>query len=584
VTELKLQAISRLPATTKLDLGIVLPLRNKDRLTKLLQEIYDPASPNYGKYLSPEKFTEMFGPTERDYQALSKFAERNGLKVTAMHSNRALLNVSGSVADIEKVFHVTMRAYQHPTEARTFHAPDVEPTIDLDVPILAIQGLDDFIIPRPAIRVGARRDAALQPAVGSGPCGNYGGNDFRNAYAPGVTLNGSGQSVGIYNPHHGFLTNDVVIYQNQFGLPHVPVTNIVVTGSPGVPDSFTIEVILDLEMVAAMAPGLSKAIVYEDESQYTAFNRMAIDNTAKQLSCSWIPPIEGASADQVYQQFVAQGQTFFCASGDDGAYYPTVPQHATDQYITVVGGTVLTMSGTGAAWASETAWIGGGGGIFTNTASPYLIPSWQQGIDMSSNYGSTAYRNSPDVAAVASDIYIVLNGSGGCGVGGTSAASPLWAGFMALVNQQRAQMGRSSAGFINPSLYAIGKGAVYTSAFHDITTGNNLTGWNTQPNHDHEYFAQAGYDLCSGWGTPAGQNLINDLAGLVGAVWVDFNYTGSTQDGNYDTPFKTLSAGVTAVPSNGTIAIKTAGSSSQTMTISKPMTVMAVGGPATIGQ
>ena len=202
---------------------------------------------------------------------------------------------------------------------------------------------------------------------------------------------------------------------------------------------------------------------------------------------------------------------------------------------------------------------------------------------MSANYGSTTYRNVPDVAAIADSVYIVLNGSG-AGVGGTSASSPLWAGFNALVNQECAQIGRPPVGFLNPTLYAIGKSSVYSTAFHDITTGNNLTGWNTQPNHDHQYFAQVGYDLCTGWGAPVGQHLIDALAGLAGAIWVDFNYTGGTQNGAYSQPYKTLTLGVSHVSPGGTIAIKTAGSSPETMTINKAMTIQAVGGAAMIGQ
>jgi subtilase family serine protease len=582
VAEMKLRPVGRLPITTNLDLVIVLPLRNKEQLMQLLKELYDPADPMYRRYLTPQTFAEMFGPTERDYTALSDFAKANGLKVTTTHPNRTLLGVEGSVADIERLFHVTMRVYQHPREQRTFHAPDVEPTIDLEVPVLAIRGLDDFTVPQPPIRRGAWRDPTIAPSAGSAAGGLYRGDDLRAAYAPGVALDGNGQSVGIYNPHHGFLMNDIVIYETQIGQRHVPVINTVVEGSAAPPDGFSIEVTLDVEMAVGMAPGLTSVIVYEGDN-ITALNRMASDNVAKQLSTSWQPPPEGSSADQIYQQFAAQGQTFFSASADDGAYYPTVPNWADDPYITIVGGTVLTTSGPRGTWVSETTWQQSGGGSSAPYLGHYPIPDWQLGINMSANYGSTAYRNVPDVAAIADSVYIVLNGNGG-GVGGTSASSPLWAGFNALVNQQRSQMGRPSVGFLNPTLYAVGKGSIYPSAFHDITIGNNLTPWNTQPNHDHQYFAQVGYDLCTGWGTPVGQSLINDLSELAGANWVDFNWTGSTQNETYSQPYKTLAQGVTHVLPGGTIAIKTTGSSAETMTINKAMTIQAVGGAATVGR
>ena len=92
----------------------------------------------------------MFGPKEQDYEAIIAFANANGLTVAGKHPNRMLLDVSGSVADVEKAFHVKMLVYPHPTEARTFYAPDVEPSLDLAVPVLRIAGLDNYVVPHPA--------------------------------------------------------------------------------------------------------------------------------------------------------------------------------------------------------------------------------------------------------------------------------------------------------------------------------------------------------------------------------------------------------------------------------------------------
>jgi subtilase family serine protease len=149
IENLHLQPISLLPATNRLDLAISLPLRNQAALNTLLSEIYNPASTNYHRYLTPEQFTERFGPTEQDYQTLINFARTNGLTVTTTHPNRALLDVSGNVATIERVFHVTLRVYRHPTENRTFYAPDREPSVDFDIPILHVAGLDNFELPHP---------------------------------------------------------------------------------------------------------------------------------------------------------------------------------------------------------------------------------------------------------------------------------------------------------------------------------------------------------------------------------------------------------------------------------------------------
>ena len=116
----RLQATGQLQGATNLNLAIGLPLRNQAALDSLLQQLYDPASPNYRQFLTPDEFTAQFGPTEQDYQKVVDFAKASGLTVTRTHGNRLLVDVSGNVSDIEKAFHVTMRTYQHPTEARQF--------------------------------------------------------------------------------------------------------------------------------------------------------------------------------------------------------------------------------------------------------------------------------------------------------------------------------------------------------------------------------------------------------------------------------------------------------------------------------
>src|SRR5262249_13104513 len=135
------------------------------------------------------------------------------------------------------------------------------------------------------------------------------------------------------------------------------------------------------------------------------------------------------------------------------------------------------------------------------------LPVWQQGIDMTANKGSSAARNIPDISMVADQIFIVADNGQSETVRGTSASAPLWAALIALVNQRAASQGHSSVGFLNPALYTLGRGANHGLYFHDVTTGNNFT--STSPTR---FPAVAGYDLCTGWGTPIGQNLIDALA------------------------------------------------------------------------
>src|SRR5215469_8992807 len=145
-----LSANGRLPASTRLNLSIGLPLRNESALDSLLRQLYDPASPNYRHYLAPGQFAEQFAPTAADYQTVANFFGTNGFTVTE-HPDRMVLDVSGSVADVERVFHLAMRTYRHPTENRTFFGPDRVPSLNLSVPILHISGLDNYALKRPKI-------------------------------------------------------------------------------------------------------------------------------------------------------------------------------------------------------------------------------------------------------------------------------------------------------------------------------------------------------------------------------------------------------------------------------------------------
>ena len=507
------RAVDRLPAARQLNLEISLPLRNREALTNLLRDLSNPASPNYRRYLTPEQFAAQFGPTEQDYRALLGFATAHRLAVIRTHPNRTLLNVSGSVADIERAFHVNLLVYRHPVEARNFFAPDAEPSLDVTVPTLSVGGLDDYVLPRPMnLRVGAFRKAAsletnapadaLPDATGSGPRGSFIGKDFRAAYAPGVALTGAGQTVGVLE-FDGYYPQDITAYERLAGLPNVTLTNVLLDSMTGSAGGNNIEVALDIDMAISMAPGLSRVIVYEGNTGDDIYNRMATDNLAKQLSSSWtFGSTMDATREQIFQQFAAQGQTMFQASGDLGAYPGGIYPPADDPLVTVVGGTSLT-TGPGGVWQSETVWPDSGGGISTY----FPIPVWQQGLSMTASQGSATKRNIPDVAALAdSVIWLIANNGEEGTVGGTSASAPMWAGFLALANQQAAASSRPAVGFANPAFSAIAQGSGYSAAFHDITNGNN-----TNPNSPSLFYAVPGYDLCTGWGTPAGSNLIAAL-------------------------------------------------------------------------
>jgi subtilase family serine protease len=506
-------------------------LRDPAGLSNFVERVYDPASPVYHQFLTATELAARFGPTERDYEAVKNFALGNGLAVSATHGNRMLLDVIGPASAVEKAFQVTLRTYRHPTEGRDFFAPDTEPLVGAALPLADIQGLSDYSRPHPRCRQSA--GAAAKPQSGSAPngSGEFFGTDFRNAYAPGVTLTGQGQTVGLAE-FDGFYASDISTYAAQAGSGrgNIPVHTVLLDGYDGTPGSGNFEVSLDIEMAMSMAPGLSRIVSFEagpyGQPNDVLNSMLSYSGTIKQLSSSWGwawgPSV---TTDNIFQSMEAAGQSFFNAAGDSDAFTTGANSEngvdnlsldnapSSSPYITQAGATTLSMSGTGASYASERVWnwgydngsfIGTSGGI----SSYYAIPSWQSGISMAANGGSASFRNIPDVALTGDNVYVGYGDGTGGGFGGTSCAAPLWAGFMALVNQQAIAAGRPAAGFINPAIYSIAAGAAYTNCFHDITTGNNAWGGSLGL-----YYAKAGYDLCTGLGTPAGQNLINVLAG-----------------------------------------------------------------------
>lgn len=525
--------VGPMPATQQMNFSIVLPLRNQSELTSLLSQLYDPSSPDYRHFLSVGEFTQQFGPTAEDYQAVLDFARAHGMTVTAVPANRMLVPVRATVAQVEQAFNVKMNRYRHPTENRNFFSPDREPTLELKVPVAHIAGLDNFSIPR---RVLAEETEASAGQTGSAPGGYYLGSDLRTAYYGGAALTGAGQAVAL--PEFGcYFPLDVDLYFSTAGQVNgVPINNVLLDGATTSCNQGDTEEVLDITQAIGMAPGLNQVRVYIGTVPEDILNAIASEDVAKQISASWLlGPDSIASCEPIFQEFATQGQTVFAASGDSGAYPATNGGYPPESnFVTGVGGTVLLTNGPGGAWDSESTWTQSGGGI---SPDGIAIPSWQTGVANSSNGASTSLRNVPDVAANAASDYICAVFS--CvGVAGTSAAAPLWAGFMALVNQQAVESGTApmgGLGLINPALYAIGEGPSYDNDFHDISGGNNSCCGGTD-----YYMAVAGYDLVTGWGSPNGQSLIDDLAGpatpgftltystMIAGLSIDQGASGST--------------------------------------------------------
>jgi kumamolisin len=516
--------VGRVPATQSMRLVLVLPHRNQAGLDALLKDLYNPQSPSFRKFLSVEEFTARFGPTQKDYDSLIRFAEANGLTVVKTSRNRMNLDVTGSAAAVESALHITLGLYQHPTEPRTFFSPDREPTPDLAVRLWHVGGLDNFATPKPAI---ARRNVTesnvqSNATTGSGPSKSFLGSDMRAAYYvdgnTSATLTGAGQSVGLFEFLGTDLTDLTTYYTNVGQTNNVPVTLTSVDTQSTLckePKCDDTEQTLDMTQALGMAPGLAGLTMFIGTGGLSGqtlddpgiLNGMATANPLQaQLSCSWAwTPTDNTTDDPYFQEFAAQGQNFFAAAGDDGNWADAeFVWPADDPYIVSVGGTDLETSAAAGPWASETGWEDTGGGISPNK---FPIPSWQTAAAAGCSKCSQKYRNGPDISANANFTFYVCADQKACTAneyGGTSFATPMWAGYLALANEQHLANGATTTlGFINPALYAIGEGANYDTDFHDITSGGNSFG------------STVGYDLSTGLGSPNGNALVNALAGTV---------------------------------------------------------------------
>jgi subtilase family serine protease len=502
------RSVGRLPQEQHMRLVLVLPLRNQAALDQFLKELYNPASPSYRHYLTVEEFTTMFGPTQQDYDAVRHWAENNGFTVVGTSRNRMNVDVTGPVAAIETALHVNIGLYQHPAESRAFYAPDREPTVDLPFPLWHIAGLDNYSIPRPAL---VRRAANAQPAATTGSCPeqSFCGSDMRAAYYEGTALTGSGQSLGLLEYAGTDLTDLDTYYTNAGQTNNVPITLLSTDGTSTsciYPTCDDTEQTIDMTQALGMAPGLSSLVMYVGSTDSAIFNAMATASPLNaQLSSSWTWfPADPTTDDPYFQEFAAQGQNLFQAAGDGGSWTSTADIYpADDTYLTSVGGTDLETTGPAGPWSSETAWVDGGGGI---SPDKFAIPFWQTTTASGCAKCSNIYRNGPDVSANANFTFYVCADQTTCTAnlyGGTSFATPMWAGYLALVNQQAVTNGMPTLGFINPALYDIGLSSSYDTDFHDITIGTN------------GFSATLGYDLATGWGSPNGSGLITGLLNTI---------------------------------------------------------------------
>ena len=526
-------------AQQQLNLSIGLQLRNRQELQTFLSDRSNPRSPRYHQFLSPQQFVDEFGPTADQQQQVIDFLHQQGLSITDISSNRLLIDASATVAQAEAAYQVSINNYQ--MGSNVFYANANPPIIpaSLSSIIASIGGLDNSVKMHPLYHLaspghGKPRPTFAQPHAGPG--GGYTPADLNGAYDATplhqAGIQGNNQTVAVFELD-GYQSSDVTQYFQAYNLGNPSITNVLVDGFDGSAGGGAIEVDLDIEVVAAMAPKAAQ-IVYEGpnttQGLNDTYNKIVTDNRAQITTISWgqceaqTGNAELQTLDNIFSQGAAQGIAMYAASGDSGAYdcndsSLAVDSPAGDPNITGVGGTNLQLNNGG--YSSESVWsnasntqrspngAGGGGGI----SSFFNQPGWQTGPGVQNQY-SNGKREVPDVSADADpatgySMYCTaaVSGcpsSGWITVGGTSAAAPLWAGSTALINEYLQQQQKPRMGFANPVLYGLANAQTQFPPFHDITSGTNLY-----------YPATPGYDEASGWGSPDIYNIARDVAASV---------------------------------------------------------------------
>ncbi len=456
--------------------------------------------------LSRAAYASRHGANPASVKLVRAFAKEFGLTAEpVVHAGRCTIHLSGSAAAMQKAFGVALS--MQTTGAGSYRVREGAICIpeELEGHILAVLGLDNRPQARPHFRVA-------QPHVTNT---SYTPVQVGALYGFPAGATASGQTIGIIELGGGYRTADLTAYFKTLGLAPPAVTAVPVDGGKNTPGSASGadgEVMLDIEVCSAVAPGAKIAVYFApntDQGFIDAISMAVHDSVNKPsvVSISWGGPESNWTAqamtalDAACKAAAAVGVTITVACGDngstDGGTGNNVDFPASSPHVLACGGTTLTGSGT--TIASEVVWNElalGEGATGGGVSTVFPLPAWQQSAGVPAAPSAGGGRGLPDVAGDAdpSTGYVVRVDGQTMVIGGTSAVAPLWAGLIALANQQNGV----AAGLINPAIYA----ASAKKAFRDITQGNNGPGG---------YSAGPGWDACTGQGSPVGSAVIGVL-------------------------------------------------------------------------
>jgi len=590
-------------------------------LDQLLQDLQNPSSPQFHRWLTPEQFGDRFGLSPSDHSKVVAWLASQGLKIEQSGRSRNWVAFSGTAERVSKALRTTFRRLDVNGESHFANMTDPEVPAALADVVGGFMGLDDFK-PRPLF--------IQAPQFNSGSNHFLSPEDFATIYdiTPLYTagINGTGQSIVVVG-QSDISTTDIRNFRSQFKLSTTNLPHPFLFGPDpgGLGSGSNVEANLDLEWSGAVAPNATINFVYST----SAFQSLifAID-----LNISPIITVSYGSCEidfspgyrPLLQQGNAQGITIMVASGDSGAAgcdaqgsqplatlgeWATFPSAMPE--VTSVGGTMFldtpastywattndAASGSALSYIPEAAWnesstangLGASGG---GVSQFFERPTWQTGPGVPNDN----FRHVPDIAfsAAVHDSYLIITGGNLGGVGGTSASSPSFAGIVALLEQSLAPPGQTTQmalGNINPQLYRLAQAA--PSVFHDITTGSNVVPCSelspSCTSGSYGYQAGAGYDMATGLGSLDVNAFVTQWSTATNAVTVKLTSSAVTGTINSTVTLTATVAAATgsATPTGtvsfvaGTNALGTATLSSGTATFTLPLGSLATSGLVT---
>jgi phospholipase C len=470
------------------------------------------------RYLTREQHCQAHGASADDLRRVEDFGRAHGLAVVEASEARRSVVLAGAASAMKAAFEVDLQQFRHAGGTYRGRVGAITIPQDLADVIVGVFGLDN----RPQAQSQLRRPKPKPTPTGAAS-GSFTPPAIAGLYSFPPGLDGTGQCIAIIELGGGFRPADLATYFEGLGKPQPEVTAVSVDQGQNAPTTASGadgEVMLDIEVAGAIAPGAAIAVYFApntDQGFLDAVTTAVHDSVNKPsvVSISWGSAESQWTAqamtqfDEAFQAAATMGVTICVAAGDNGSGddvsdgAPHVDFPASSPNALGCGGTSLSSDGT--AITSETVWNDGanGGATGGGVSSVFPLPAYQSDCGVPPIAGTTQTgRGVPDVAGNADPAtgYQIRVDGQDMVVGGTSAVAPLWASLIALMNQKLAQ----PVGLLQPLIYGAlaGKGV-----FNDVVTGSNGA-----------YTAGAGWDACTGWGSPIGSALLQALAGTSGGA------------------------------------------------------------------